>query len=540
MTRSSGYASKNMHDQEHKVLRHATVVGVMTAVSRVAGLVRELVMAYLFGTSAAQSAFVVAFRLPNLFRRLFGEGALSNAFIPVFTETLHKEGKEAASTFAARVMGLQSTVIGLLVILIMLVTWIVEPLFPQGSRWLIIFPLMRIMLPYALLICQVAIVSAMLNTQQQFKVSSLTPVILNVVWIIALAVCPLISDQPLPRITFISYAILAAGFFQLAFLIPTLRRCGLRFGFDFSIKAWRASPRIREVLFMLAPTALGAGIDQINICIDGYLAYYAAPWAPAAMEYADRIAYLPLGMFTTAFVTVLMPTYSHLVASNDDAGLKQTMERALRNLAVIVAPAMMVMLFMAPALVELIYIWPKGAFNRESAHFTALAVMAYAPGMFTFSFQKCLMPAFFAMRDTRTPVKISIGCILLNLSLNILSILLLPVGVKHVGLVGSTVLCSGINGLVSAHLLRKRRGLPAYARFVPTVAKALLCSLLMVACCVGVHILFGPQTNKVMQGVALAAAGATGVVIYCGAMLLFAKDDFMDVIGSLVQRGGRR
>ena len=512
------------------------MVGVMTAISRVAGLVRELIMAYYFGTSAAQSAFVVAFRLPNLFRRLFGEGALSNAFIPVFTETLVKEGKDAASTLAARVMGLQSAVIGVLVILLMAVTWIAEPFFETGSRWLIIFPLMRIMLPYALLICQVAIVSAMLNTQQKFKISSLTPVILNFVWIIALVVCPLVSADPLKRITFISYSILTAGLFQLAFQVPTLRACGFRFGFDFSIKAWRTSPRIREVLIMLAPTALGAGIDQINICVDGYLAFYAADWAPAAMEYADRIAYLPLGMFATAFVTVLMPTYSRLAALEDYEGLKHTMERALRNLAVIVAPAMTIMFFMAPALVELIYVWPGGKFDHTSAHFTSLAVMAYAPGMFVFSFQKCLTPAFFAMKDTRTPVLIGLLCIALNFTLNILSIILLPVGVRHVGLVSSTVLCSFMNGIISAHILRKRKNLPNYANFAPAVFYSLVSALAMAACCLWVHRLFGPQNSKGMQALALVATGVTGAVVYCGVMLCIARDDFMDVVGSLRRR----
>ena len=536
MTLSSGYASKKMDEQEHKVLRHATVVGVMTGISRVAGLVREQIMAYYFGTSAVQSAFVVAFRLPNLFRRLFGEGALSNAFIPVFTETLVKEGKEAASLFAARVMGLQSAVLGVLVVALMVATWVAEPFFPADSRWLIIFPLMRIMLPYALLICQVALISAMLNTQHKFKISALTPVILNFVWIIALALCPLVSDKPLERMTFISYAILAAGIFQLGFQVPALRACGLRFGFDFSVKAWRSAPNIRQVLIMLGPTALGAGVDQINICVDGFLAYYAAPWAPSAMEYADRIAYLPLGMFSTAFVTVLMPTYSRLVADNDFEGLKHTMERALRNLSVIVAPAMAIMLFMAPALVEVLYVWPNGKFDRTSAHFTALAVMAYAPGMFAFSFQKCLTPAFFAMKDTRTPVRISLGCIALNFSLNILSILFLPEGVKHVGLISSTVLCSLINGMISSHLLHKRHQLPVYARFLPTVSKSILCSLLMAACCVGVHGLFGTELNKMMQVVALTVAGVSGALVYSAAMIVIAKHDFMDVIGSLRRR----
>jgi len=519
-----------MHNHEQKLLRHASVVSVMTAISRVAGLVRELIMAYYFGTSAVQSAFVVAFRIPNLFRRLFGEGALSNAFIPVFTEMLVHEGKASASRFASRVMGLQSTVIGVLVILLMVTTWLVEPLFDPTSRWLIIFPLMRIMLPYALLICQVAIVSAMLNTQQQFRISSLTPVILNLVWIVALVVCPLVSDTSMGRVQFISYAILIAGFCQLAFQIPTLRACGLSFGFEFSLQSWRSSPQIRTVLFMLAPTALGAGLDQINICMDGYLAYYAASWAPAAMEYADRIAYLPLGMFSTAFVTVLTPSYSYFVAQGDYAGLQRTMERALRNLAVIVAPTMGVLFFLAPALVEAIYVWPNGKFDLQSAQYTALAVMAYAPGMFIFSFQKCMTPAFFALKDTRTPVRISMVCIALNFTLNVTSILVLPELYRHVGLVSSTVIASLVNGWIAALILRKRKGLPLFSKFLPTAAKAFVAGLVMSLLCFWVHRQFNVHGNKVQQIVALLVAGGVGCLAYLGIMLVWAKHDVYEVI----------
>ncbi len=536
--RSGGDAVEQrvMHNHEQKLLRHASVVSVMTAISRIAGLVRELIMAYYFGTSAVQSAFVVAFRIPNLFRRLFGEGALSNAFIPVFTELLVREGKESASRFASRVMGLQSTVIGLLVILLMVATWLVEPLFEPDSRWRIIFPLMRIMLPYALLICQVALVSAMLNTQQQFRISSLTPVILNLVWIVALVVCPWVSDQAMGRVQFISYAILIAGFCQLAFQIPTLRACGLSFGFDFSLKGWRSSPQIRTVLFMLAPTALGAGLDQINICIDGYLAYYAASWAPAAMEYADRIAYLPLGMFSTAFVTVLTPSYSYFVAQGDYAGLQRTMERALRNLAVIVAPTMGVLFFLAPALVEAIYVWPNGKFDLQSARYTSLAVMAYAPGMFIFSFQKCLTPAFFAMKDTLTPVKISMACIALNFFLNITSILVLPELYRHVGLVTSTVIASLVNGCVAASILRRRKNLPVFAQFLPTAAKACVAGVIMALICLVVHRQFDVHGSKVLQVVALCVAGGVGCLSYLGIMWIWARHDVCEVVDGFRMR----
>ncbi len=523
---------------DNKVLRHAGIVSMMTAISRVGGLVREQIMAYLFGTGVIQSAFVVAFRIPNLFRRLFGEGALSGAFIPVFTHTLAEEGQAAAAKFAARMMALQSTALGIIVALLMIVSWAIEPLFVPDSRWLTILPLARIMLPYALLICQAALISAMLNVHRKFAISSLTPVMLNLVWILALLTCPLVSSEPEVRIRYISYAILLAGVAQILFQLPALKQCGFRLAFDFSIKGWRESPRVRRTLWLLAPTALGAGIDQINMFVDGLMAFYAASWAPAAMEYADRIAYLPLGMFVTAFVTVLLPAYSTCVAQNDQQGFQLTMERALRNLAVIVAPAAAVMFFMAHELTSILYVWPGGKFNADSVVYTALAVMAFAPGLYAFSFQKCLTPAFFALQDTRTPLIISLFCIALNFTLNLLSIIFLPQLYKHVGLVSSTVFCSLLNGVIAATILRRRRGLPLYRNFLPTMAKAFAASLIMAAAARYVYVVcasFDPAA-KLWQIGGMAAAGAVSAVVYFGLMYVIAPSDLREMAAGLRRR----
>jgi len=530
------------HHDEHKIMRHASIVGAMTAISRIAGLVRELIMAYFFGTGIEQSAFVVAFRIPNLFRRLFGEGALGGAFIPVFSSTLTLDGPEEASRFAARIMALQSCAIGILVALVMLATLAVEPLLAPDSRWRVVLPLMRIMLPYAMLICQAALISGMLNTFKKFAISSLTPVILNLVWIAALLLCPLAGPEPMRRITFISWAILAAGLFQILFQLPALKSCGIRVGFDFSPKAWRDSPRVRKVLLLMAPAALGIGLDQINICIDGWLAYYAATWAPAALEYADRIIYLPLGMFATAFMTVLLPTFSRQAAAADYDGMRLTLERSIRNLTVIVAPTAAALALLALPVVELIYLWKNGRFNAESALYTSRAVMAYAPGLLAFSIQKCLTPAFYGLQDLKTPVKIGSCCILLNFCCNVCAILTLPEGWRHAGMAAATVLSSLVNGILLARVLSKRIDAPRPAQFVPTLLRAVTAAVLMAMAARLVHGLLLNQlaqlgwTLKLAQLGAMAGAVATGCLIYGGLMLLVARADLHELVAGLRHR----
>jgi len=288
----------------------------MTAISRVGGLVREMAMAYFFGTSALKSAFDIAFTLPNLFRRLFGEGALASAFVPIFSETLEKEGKERAGQLAMRVITLLITLLGVITLGGILISFPVEQTLASESRWLIPLPLMRIMLPYALLICVAALLSGMLNTLGRFAISSLTPFLLNLIWIVTLiGIFPFLPDNPSFRIRILSWMILFAGLAQILFQLPALARAGFRFRLCFS--GLFGDKRLRRVLSLMAPAALGMGLIQINVCMDKLLAFWADASAPAALEYAERIVYLPLGMFGTAFMTVLLPTFSRQVSRGD-------------------------------------------------------------------------------------------------------------------------------------------------------------------------------------------------------------------------------
>ncbi len=533
-----------------RVLRSVSVVSLMTAISRAGGLVREVVMAYYFGTSALKSAFDIAFVVPNLFRRLFGEGALSSAFVPVFSETLEREGRAAAQAFARRMITLLGLFLGTVTLAGVLATYPLARLLPADSHWLLPLPMLRVMLPYALLICVAALLSGMLNVLGRFAVSSLTPFLLNLVWILTLVgVFPFLRAEPSFRILVLSWMILLAGLAQILFQLPALRRDGFRLGLSFG--AFARDERLRRVLTLMGPAALGLGLIQINVCVDKLLAFWADASAPAALEYAERIVYLPLGMFGTAFMTVLLPTFSRQAARGDLPGLSATLERSLRNLSVIMAPCSAALAVLALPCIELIYSIRGGQFSAgaegdgvSSAVLSARALAAYAPGLLVFSFQKALTPAFYGMQDLRTPVRVSLSGLALNVVLNVASVLLLPAGWKHVGIAGATVLTSAVNTVMLAVLLRRRVGAPRGAGYAGTLVKACVAALAMALAArltqgaVEQAACGGGWPVKAAQLAAMAAAVAVAAAVYVGALSLAAPQALQEMWGEF--RRGRR
>ena len=449
------------------ILRATSVVGGMTWLSRLAGLPREMLMAWLFGAGLAKSAFNIAFRIPNLFRRLFGEGALSAAFIPIFTEIHERDGPEAANRLASHVAGLLVAVLsavtaaGILLALALQHWW-----FAPDSRWAAILPMLRIMLPYAPLICLAALIMGMLNALRSFAVPAFAPVFLNLTMIAAmLGVWWFVPGEALARIRVVAWSVLFAGVIQIVAQLPELRRRGLHLRFCFD---WRHDEALRRILRNMAPVMLGASVFQINVAVDDFIAMWAAPWAPAILGYAETIAYLPLGLFGTALGTVLLPTFSRQVARNESAALRATVEQSLRHAILISAPAAVAMAVLALPAVEVVYL--HGKFTSQDAIWTMRALAAFAPGVVFFSIQRVLTPAFYALKDTRTPTRVAIWGVALNLALNILFVLTWPQGWKHVGLIASTVLVSLINSLALWHELHRQTGAPKLRAILPTVA----------------------------------------------------------------------
>jgi putative peptidoglycan lipid II flippase len=488
------------------VMRHTVTVGACTGLSRALGLAREIAMAACFGTSLAQSAFVVAFRIPNLFRRLFGEGALSAAFVPVFADSLRRDGREGAWELAGRMtvlLGLLMT--GLAVAGILVVSGVLEVV-TLSEKAALSLALLRIMLPYMIFMCLAALCMAILNSFHHFVTPAAAPIILNVVWLLTLWVlCPRFGAAREAQIFGVAWGILLAGVLQLAVQVPVLVRHGFRGRLGF---AWHDA-RIRRVLILMGPAALGMGLTQVNVLIDTVLAMWIGHWAPAALSFAERLVYLPLGLFATALGTVLLPTFSHQAAAVQHAEIRRTLNRALRGLLVVMVPAAAGLAVLAPLVVSTVF--ERGAFDARSTLLTARAVRCYAPGLVAFSLYKVLTPAFYALKDTVTPVRIGLRAVGLNLVLNLLFLLTLPPDYKHGGLALATVLAAAANAAALGWTLHRRLGSPGWASIARTGAAALVCAGVMAAVCGWTGAVLTPRMGR---GGALAVAVTGGILLY--------------------------
>ncbi len=496
------------------LLRSTAVVSSLTGLSRVLGLVREVFMAHYFGTTLAKSAFDVAFRIPNLFRRLFGEGALSAAFIPVFSKSLAEEGRAEARLLGGRAL---TMLIAFLSVITLVGLLLAQLLLTQAEfipeRGLAPLPLVRIMLPYMVFICAVALCMGMLNSVRHFAVPAATPVLLNLILIVSLwLICPHIEGGPSRRIYVVAWAVLVAGVVQLAVQFPALRREGLlpQLSFD-----WR-DERIRRVLITMAPAAIGMGVLQINVVLDGLLALWVSQEAPAALTYAERLVYLPLGIFATALGTVLLPTYSRQAVRADHAAIADMMTRSLRGILVVMVPASLGLLVLARPIVELVF--QLGMFDEDSTLLTSRALAFYAPGLAVFSLYKIIVPAFYACGDTRRPLMVGLGAVALNVVLNVTFILTWPEGYKHAGLACATVISSGVSCLVLAGLLGHHRCSPDWRAVARTCARALPAALAMAWVAFKLHaaLLRLPlELNaKLTQLIAVGGAMVGGMAIY--------------------------
>jgi len=318
-----------------------------------------------------------------------------------------------------------------------------------------------------------------LNTLKAFWVPALASALLNVIWILALVgVCPFVADDLGVRIRVIAWAVLIAGVAQALFQMLALRRLGVRLRPDLQ---WWGDAAVARVLRRALPLALASGVVQVNVCIDGLLAMWAGSWAPAALEYADRLVYLPLGLVGTAFATVLLPTFATQAAEADAAAIPRTLERALRNILVLMTPAAAGLLVLALPVVQLVYRHPGGRFTDASAVQCARALAAYAPGLLVFCFHKAVTPAFYALGDTVTPVRVSLLAVALNFALNLCFVLTWPEGWKHVGIAAATVLSSALSVALLVWLLRRKGCGIRPAAVLRPAAGALVAAALMAA-----------------------------------------------------------
>ena len=376
----------------------------------------------------------------------------------------------------------------------------------------LVLSLLRIMFPYMVCICMVALAMAVLNSCDHYMTSAATPTILNIIWILTLLfACPQFGDTLDAQIHGVAWGVLFAGVVQVLLQLPALARQGYRPSFTFR---W-SDERSRRVLVLMAPVALGLGITQVNVMVDRLLAMHVADWAPAAINYADRLIYLPLGIFATAMGTVLLPTFSRQNVQDDAGAVLQTLNNSLRHLMLIMIPASVGLFVLATPIVQLVYMWPDKAFDSYSAMLTGRALMLYAPGLLVFSLYKVVTPAFYAMQDTKTPVIVAAWVVGINLSVNMLIVFtdVIDQEWKHAALAGSTVFSSLISSVVLASILHRRIGNPDWGRIVGSMGRALLCACQMGVVAAAVYSAL-PGGDKPSQALAIGAAIAAGVIVY--------------------------
>ncbi|MEX2606269.1 MAG: murein biosynthesis integral membrane protein MurJ [Kiritimatiellia bacterium] len=434
-----------------RLFRSAGVVSLGTISSRVLGFLREILMAWTFGTDKVASAFVVAFTIPNLFRRLFGEGALSAAFIPSYVRVREEKGQLSAWQLTRNTASLLILILGGISFAGMLLCTLALRVETLPDTLAAILGSLRILLPYMIWICLAALLMGVLNSHRRYVFPAFIPCVLNACWIGTLIYVNHRADLDDDlKIEILCWVILFAGFLQFALQLPAVWKLGYR-GPE---KVDPLGPEVKKVLTLMGPAALGAAVFQVNVLCDRLLALWVGGYGPVSLAYAERLIYLPLGIFATALGTILLPEFSTLVQLKDREQLGFMLDRSLRVLMYVMIPASAGLAVLAAPIVEVSF--QRGAFDALSTLYTSRALTFYAPGLIVFSTAKIFIPLYYAHGDTRTPVRIGLWTVLANLLLNLLFILVLPDGWKHAGLALGTVLSSLLQVILLAGICQKR------------------------------------------------------------------------------------
>ncbi len=451
---------------DRQATRSARLVSIAVMISRVFGLVREKVIAYYFSAGIAGDAFYAAFRIPNLFRDLFAEGALSKAFVTTFMDTQHKDGEEAAWRLANSVFTLAALFLTGFTLIGMLATpWIVDLMFvgsgfevaldPQqwygftDKRELTIF-LARLMFPFLLLVSLAAIAMGLLNSKGRFGIPAISSAFFNI-GSLALGVAGyyVAPDFDLPPVTGMAVGVLFGGFLQFAVQIPSMRSAGFRFRPDFHFR----DQRVRQVLRLMAPALLGVAAVQINVFVNSIFASQGEGWL-TWINRAFRLVHLPIGVFGVAISTVALPNLARLIAENNLDGYRAAFAHAMRLMFFLTIPATIGLVLLAEPICALLF--EGGQATSLDTRQTAAALIWYALGLTGYAALKIITDGFYAFQDTRTPVKVSLVTVVLNIALNYLFIF--HFGLDHRSLALATTCTISLNALILLALLRRRAG----------------------------------------------------------------------------------
>ncbi|UTW05731.1 murein biosynthesis integral membrane protein MurJ (plasmid) [Amphritea atlantica] len=430
-------------------MRSSALVGLMTMLSRVMGLIRDVVVANYFGAGSSADAFFVAFKIPNFLRRLFAEGAFSQAFVPVLSEYRSLKDLAAVKQLVNRVAGSLGLVLIIVTLLGVVGAPVLAAIFAPGFylndplRYELAVEMLRYTFPYLLLISLTALSGSILNSYERFAVPAFTPVLLNLSLIGAAIWMQPLFEQPVMAL---ALGVLIAGSLQLLFQLPFLWRIQLLPAPVLGFK----DEGVKRILKLMLPALFGVSVSQINLLLDTLLASFLQTGSVSWLYYSDRLAELPLGVFGIAIATVILPSLSRRHAEKSTEHFSRTLDWAMRMVLLIGLPAAMALLVLAEPLIATLFHY--GEMTDRDVTMAAMSLRAYACGLLAFMLIKVLAPGYFSRQDTKTPVKIGIVAMVVNMVLNL--ILIWPLA--HAGLALATTLSAFLNaGLLLRGLLKE-------------------------------------------------------------------------------------
>mgnify|MGYP000045518886 CR=1 FL=1 len=529
----------------HPLLHGTAVTALGTLASRVLGMLRDTATAALLGLAAGgvADAFLTAYRIPNLLRRMFGEGALTASYLPVFTAE-YARAPQSAWNLAAVLLSLLAIFLGAVVVLSELLFGLLWLRFEDWPDVQLMFGLAAVMMPYLMLVCLAAQISATLQARMHFGVPALTPVVLNLSWLAAAwLVAPRVTSDPRRQAYVLAAAIVFAGVMQVLVQLPALWASGFRWSFDLSA-AWTP---LRTVVRNLLPMLFGLAVTQINTFVDGLLAWGLSraphdpemiPWlgdalryplqrgAAAAVYYSERVYEFPLGILGMAVATAIFPLLSQHAARNDRDRLGQDLSLGLRMVLFLGLPAGVGLMLLAAPVVELLF--QRGEFTAADAHRAANMLFWYSASVWAYCATPVVIRAFYALGQAHIPVRVAAGMVVLNISLNLL--LIWPFA--EVGLALSTAICGVVQLAWLVALLVRRRIPLEWTPLAATAVRTIVATGAMAAATAALLWHLEPKPEIVTKLMRVVVPVLFGIATYCAAYLLVGRRELTTLLVS--------
>ena len=520
--------------ENSRVIKAAGVVGAATFLSRILGFVRDAVIAWYFGAGQNSDVFIAAFRIPNLLRKLFGEGAISNAFVPVLTDYIAKDGQEEAFGLARSALWILSILLAVVsiggVIMAPLIVKVIAPGFAGAAGKIpLTTTLTRIMFPYIFFIGLVALCMGILNAFGKFAAPALSPVLLNLAMIAAVFfLCPHLSRPILG----LAVGVIIGGALQLLVQLPAM----IGKGFVLWRKTELFHPGLKVFSRLLPPVILGGAVYQINVLVGTLLGSFLKEGSVTYLYFADRLVQFPLGIFAIAAATAVLPSLSRQATSNDLEALKDTFGHALRLTLFFTIPSMVGLIVLRVSIITLLF--KRGEFSWQATQLTAWALLYYAIGLWAFAAVRIVAATFFALKDTRTPMIMASVSILANILFG--TLLMGPLA--HAGLALATSLASALNLGLLLYALHVRLGSLEWRGILDSAARTMVCAAIMGAVVWAAARVLIPVEGGNFSGLLAGLAGCLfiGLIVFGLCCYLLKSPEFVSAIVEAKMSAGKK